>query len=346
MNKNKFKKLIKSIISETVNLINESIQSGEWWIESDGSTIYADGDVGDQGHQSVVIHILANEILSHFNIQDDNGGMLDEHEDSIKQVLIDDGRLSEEELEEWDVKSPSEIILRKLIEDKAYPSEKQANEALYIAYGGTASRDPRDYAMEYLKWKVLKIWHGNIDVTSWHLTSSDLISIVRGLWDVNVMEDGDSEEPILINVTVQATGKRFNNIPFEVLEKKMPQELQQYQSGINVGYNENINENFHHHHRDYRLYEGNNRIIAIFEDNSRLQFEVHFRNTHGEDKEKWRRKAFSKWKSLAHKLYNDKELTEQGNEVVKSWKECFKSAMNDPEMIPFIRNNHHQKIFP
>ena len=106
-----------------------------------------------------------------------------------------------------------------------------------------------------------------------------------------------------------------------------------------------IGEEFHHYHDEYRLYEGNDKITALFEDNSKLEFNVHFRNNHGEDKDKHRKKAASKWKTLASKLHSDKQLTEVGNEVVKSWKECFQTALKDPEMKEYIRHPHEQKIF-
>ncbi len=106
-----------------------------------------------------------------------------------------------------------------------------------------------------------------------------------------------------------------------------------------------VTEDYHHLHKDYRLYEGSNHITALFEDGSRLAFEVHYRNKHGEDKEKWRHRAFSKWKSLASKIHNDVQLSEAGNPMEKSWKECFEEALKHPDLQEFIRNNSHQKIF-
>jgi hypothetical protein len=98
-------------------------------------------------------------------------------------------------------------------------------------------------------------------------------------------------------------------------------------------------------HKSYRLYEGSNSIVAIFEDNSRLTFEIHYHNAHGEDRDKWRRKAFSKWKTIATKLHNDVQLTEVGNAIQRNWKECFQSALEDPEMKEFIRTEEHKRVF-
>ena len=74
-------------------------------------------------------------------------------------------------------------------------------------------------------------------------------------------------------------------------------------------------KSLHHLHKEYRLYEGKDHIYSVFEDGSRLMFEVHYHDTHGEDREKWRRKAFTKWKSLANETYRDVQLTEVGNPV-------------------------------
>lgn len=104
-------------------------------------------------------------------------------------------------------------------------------------------------------------------------------------------------------------------------------------------------EDFHHRHKDYRLYEGSKHITAIFEDNSRLTFEVHFRNTHGEDRLKHREKACSKWKSLASKIHGNVGLNEVGNEIKKSWKESFRLALEDKEMQTYIRRNSNIPVF-
>jgi hypothetical protein len=106
-----------------------------------------------------------------------------------------------------------------------------------------------------------------------------------------------------------------------------------------------INENYHYLHKEYRLYEGNKHITAIFEDNSKLALEVHFHNNHGEDKDKWRRKAFTTWKSVANELHGDVQLSEVGNPIQKSWKECFKEALKHPKMKDYIRRNDQQPIF-
>jgi hypothetical protein len=354
MKTDKLKELIRHIVMESLDALQEEHQKGEWWITDDGGTIFADIDIGDSGHEGVVIQHLTSEILGHFNIHDVEGGMND-YEETIKGVLESDGRFSEEDNEEWESRGPSEVILKKIIEDKLYPTPEQAEDALYIAYGNT-SRDARNYGMRYLNWKIMKTYGKYIEIQTWHLKPDDLSAIVRGLWDIIEDDPENEEDPDnqvgedgfqgpRINLTVAASQKRFHDIPMAVLEKKMAQKLQAYQSGVHVGYTEAINEDYHFHHKEYRLYEGNRHIVVAFDDNTRLKFEVHFRNARGVDKEKWRRKAMSTWKSCANELHRDVPLSDALNPIQKSWKECFKEAMKNPKMKPYIRVHHHHKIF-
>ena len=109
-----------------------------------------------------------------------------------------------------------------------------------------------------------------------------------------------------------------------------------------------INESYHVHHADYRLLEGDRLITAIFEDNSRLQFEIHFRDKKGRlEKEKFRKRAVSKWRSLASKIYKENDtLDEVGNQHTITWKEAFSQALQSPELQEFIRDNPHQQVYP
>ena len=346
MKPEQFKSLLRHIVNEALDALQEEHQKGEWWITEDGSTIFADIDIGDSGHEGVVINHLVHEILGHFNIHEDEPQELQAYEETIREQLEHDGRFTEEDAAEWDSAGPSEVILKKLIEDKAYPTPEQTEDALYIAYNST-SRDARNYGMKYLNWKIMKTFGKDIEIQTWHLKPDDLTAIVRGLWDIveDTDDDTDPDNTVgddgfkgpRINLTVAASQKRFHDIPLAVLEKKMAQKLQQYQSGAHVGYTEAINEDYHLVHKEYRLYEGNRHAIVAFDDGTRLKFEIHFRNAHGMDREKWRRKAISTWKSCANELHRDVPLSDACNPVQKGWKECFKEAMKHPKMKPYIR---------
>lgn len=359
MKQNNLEQLIRQTIHEIFDVMREEHERGEWWIDESGGTIFADGDVGDSNHEAVVIGNLRHEILSHFGIEEDEPGELADYEESIKESLIADGRLSEEEMLEWDNMGsrggPVDVIIRKLLEDKVYATPEQANDAVYIAYG--SNKDARDYAMQYWRWKVMKTYGGAIEVQTWYLKPDDLGIIVRGVWEIMGEDSDDPEDSDAeigedgypgprINVTVQATGKRFSDIPLAVLEKKMPQNLHNYQSGAHVGFTERLTEDYHHYHKEYRLFEANRHIVAIFEDNTRLMFEVHYHANRGPDKEKWRHRAFSKWKTIANEIHNNVELNEVGNPMQKTWKQAFKEALEHPELQEFIRKEYHQRIYP
>jgi hypothetical protein len=104
-------------------------------------------------------------------------------------------------------------------------------------------------------------------------------------------------------------------------------------------------EDYHHLNKEYRLYEGNSHIIAVFEDNSKLKFEVHYHNKHGEDREKHRRRAFTTWKSLASEIHGDVQLSNACNPVQKSWKDSFKEALEHPKLQEYIRQPYHQRVY-
>jgi hypothetical protein len=107
-----------------------------------------------------------------------------------------------------------------------------------------------------------------------------------------------------------------------------------------------LNEDYHFSHKEYRMHEGTKEIVAMFEDNSKLKFEIHFRENRAELRDKWRHKAMTTWKSLANELHGDVQLSDACNPIQKTWKECFSEALKDPKMKDFIRTNNHQRVFP
>lgn len=101
-----------------------------------------------------------------------------------------------------------------------------------------------------------------------------------------------------------------------------------------------IAENIFHEHKEWIMYEGDDKITTVFDDNSRLSFEVRYPGKWGPEREKWKRKAASRWKSVAREIYNDTGLSEGGNPIVKPWKVCYQEALNSPEMKEFIKKDY------
>jgi hypothetical protein len=214
--------------------------------------------------------------------------------------------------------------------------------------------------MKFVKWKRMKASGDKIEVETWEMTPQDLTAIIRGIKaimnkdpqsedpnDPDKVVSGDSYAGPRIDLTIVSKDKQFKNVPLSILEKCLPSRMKNYEKGKEPDLAGPMNEDksYHHLHKDYRLFEGNDHIVAIFEDNSRLVFEVHYHDKHGEDRDKWRRQAFSKWKSVANELHRDVQLTEVGNPVEKTWKECFQEALKHPKLKDYIRKPHHQKVF-
>ena len=141
----------------------------------------------------------------------------------------------------------------------------------------------------------------------------------------------------------EGVNKLYNNI--NIFVQSFPEFDIMCEDENTKDYRSEIFEDFHHLHKNYRLYEGNNHIIVVFEDNSRLMFELHYHNNHGPDKEKHRKKAFTKWKSLANEIHSDVQLSDVGNPIIKDWKTCFEEALKHPELQEYIRQPHHQRVF-
>lgn len=105
-----------------------------------------------------------------------------------------------------------------------------------------------------------------------------------------------------------------------------------------------ICENFHEN-KEWFIYEGERSVIAVFEDNSKQSFNIHFRNNRGDDRHKWKTKAARTWKKLAMEIRKSSGLSEVGNPVIIPWKECFEKALQDPSMKEFIDDGSSTPIF-
>ena len=100
-----------------------------------------------------------------------------------------------------------------------------------------------------------------------------------------------------------------------------------------------------HEHKDWFLYEGSDKITAVFEDNSRQSFKVHFRDNRNEDREKHRKKAATTWKRLATEIRKNAGLSEGGNPIIIPWQECFSRALKNDEMKEFVDDGSATPIF-
>lgn len=190
---------------------------GEWWITNHGQAIFADGDVSDQNHASMIISELTNEIAEIFDVTADEGGYLESYVDQIKANLD----LDATESEKFDA-DPANYIFNILKEDNPYPTEQQLQDAFFIAYG-SSNRDPRDYGMRYLGYKRM----AGRDIQTYTLTSNDLKIIADGINDAygddlnDRYSDDESEQPTF-NIEVMSTRKWYQDIPLDAIEEGDP----------------------------------------------------------------------------------------------------------------------------
>jgi len=104
-------------------------------------------------------------------------------------------------------------------------------------------------------------------------------------------------------------------------------------------------ENFHEN-KEWFIYEGGQTLTAVFGDNTRQTFKVHFhKNRLGEDRDKHRKKAASTWKRVATEIRKSAGLSKVGNPIVIPWQECFEQALKDPMMLEFIDDLRATPIF-
>lgn len=99
---------------------------------------------------------------------------------------------------------------------------------------------------------------------------------------------------------------------------------------------ETVNESFNQGD-GWFVHEGSQSISTIFENGRQISFELTFKNKRGEEKNKWRSQAASKWKTVAREIHNNPDLNEIGNPQQKSWEHCFQEALNDERVKPFIK---------
>jgi hypothetical protein len=212
--------LVREIVCETLQRLEEA-QRGEWWIYPGGQSQFADGDIGDSGHEAFVIQHVNNELYEHFiGYPPEHIGFLRDWEDTLYDALSSEGRLTEEDMEQWQ-NDPNSIIKRVILEDKLYKDEKQVDDAMTVAYNSSGGIDPRDYAMKYLRWKRMTSGNSMTSVQTWVLTPQDMEDIRKGVFDAwnDDMDEEVEDSSHTVEIEVRANNKHFSNIPVEVLGK-------------------------------------------------------------------------------------------------------------------------------
>ena len=191
---------------ETVSL------SGEYWFDDSGTTMYADGDVGDMNHEAYVIQRCNSEILDHFHLN--NGGDYDTvetHQDTILDMIVEDSDIEDED-EKWEKRQelendPADAIINYLTQKGV----KDVSDTVFIAYG--SSIDAREYAIKNWGWSRV----AGDSIETKELTRETLRVIAHGINNA-LEEEGKTyeydETPDVLDLHEYGistyTGKRFN----------------------------------------------------------------------------------------------------------------------------------------
>lgn len=208
------------LIAESyVEVINEDIH-GEWWI-TDYGIEYADGDVGDMNHEMIAAEAVVGEILSYFDIEQDDGfaGFLGEYDEQIKEYFKDELGLDVDE-EELDLSEQIEKYLKDFDID-------HLDEKLNVAY---QNMDAREYGTKFLGWKRVK---GNW-IETWNLTPNDLSQILNGIEEIMNQSglDLDDSEDETFNIEVRSNNRTYEDIPWKILKTKNVMKIVPYRSSF------------------------------------------------------------------------------------------------------------------
>ncbi len=208
-----FKAPYKGIRIASSGKIKTAYVNGEWWI-IDGSAHFADGDTGDFNHESYVIDYAQSLLM------DGEGDW--ESWKSTKAMEIFESIKSDYPEDDWvymrnEVENDPENFIVSHMEEDGIDSD------VFFVANGNRSIDPRDWSMKRFGWKRMA---GN-QITTWTLSSSDLESIKRGLWDILQDEDGDNEK---FDIEVKSNNSMLWGVPYGVINYGDISELSQYRS--------------------------------------------------------------------------------------------------------------------
>ena len=180
-------------------LFQYSSMRGEWWI-IDGNASFADGDIGDMGHEAYVI-------------------------DHVRKQFCDDDHFDRMEFTDWEGYEKSIMENSGEEHPETYLKNYLMNELgmnieeIQIARG---NGDGRKYAIKNYNWKKV---NGN-SVATWTLTQDDLNDIADGLYDAVDSEGSNEDEEF--NIYVESNGIIFYNIPLSIINKKDINLLMEY----------------------------------------------------------------------------------------------------------------------
>lgn len=192
--------------------------TGEWWIDSCGTAIFADGDIGDINHEAYVIDLVVHEVLGilDIDIDDEICGTLEG--DLVSRITKDhlpDGITYNEDEDEIyeDGESVGDFYdwVKKEIQECGYYDADKAS-AVYDTCRG--AMDARVFGIQHMgMYRV----HGTY-IQTWTLTKEDLRKILEGLHDAHYDLD-ERGANIEWYIEVSSSKRYYSGIPYSVLMK-------------------------------------------------------------------------------------------------------------------------------
>lgn len=197
-----------------------SLLRGEWWIDDSGSTTFADGDIGDVGHEAHAWEAFSGIDEDKRDELAEIGGInpveLDLYEFGVHKLKEEDGK-SEDEIDEMTDKEIDEAGWEFL--------EEEGVDIEFLQWLLKTGKDARDFAMEKHGW--IRVQNDNFQF--WKFDDKTLKNIRDcEIWEEITDEDGEQPEDLEtflessdeeIGLEERSTGK-YVNIPLRVLFDK------------------------------------------------------------------------------------------------------------------------------
>lgn len=215
----------------------------EYWIQQDGSVDFADGDIGDQNHEGIVIDWLAKQIVekceSTFNVRkttyyarqirfsDEEHIDINEFQEALllayEESLIQKNPIKKPQIEQAFEENPDKYLQQALKQSGV--GQREWNVVL-------GHEDARNYAMQKWGWKTYR--DGHID--TWFWRKPDLAAIVEGVENI-AYESGWSDKKLnkqSFTINIFSNQKSFTT-SFATL-KNPPTTQQNYFQKANIDY--------------------------------------------------------------------------------------------------------------
>lgn len=218
----KYKQLAEAFFLEHSNF------RGEYWIQ-DGYTQFADSNVGDIGHEGIVVQYAAAIVLSELGVDHMDVEHVDirDYDEDIFEAMQD--HLTQDQMERYRDGYEMEIM----IEYGKNVLKNPKFEKLVLA--AFDKIDVRRFAMENWGWKAIR---GNV-IDTWNLTPDDLKKIDNGLSDAygeeinnyqqtNTSTDEHGFAGPYFDIEVYSVGDYYSDVPISLIENRNVANLRPY----------------------------------------------------------------------------------------------------------------------